>query len=50
MDSANWRYSAEWGGGNVNGNAGDKIDERVAQEDGDVINDVPWSKSTLQQW
>jgi len=34
----------------VNDNAGDQIDEGVAQEDGDVINDVPKSKSTSQQW
>jgi hypothetical protein len=33
----------------VNDHAGDQIDERVAQENGDVLNDVPSSKSTLQQ-
>jgi hypothetical protein len=34
----------------VNDNADEQIDEKVAQEDWDVINDVPRSKSTLQQW
>jgi hypothetical protein len=37
-------------GGNVNEHAGDQIEGRVAQEDGDVMNDVPGSKSTSQQW
>jgi len=33
----------------VNEYAGYQIDERVAHEDGDVINDVPRSKTTSQQ-
>jgi hypothetical protein len=33
----------------VNERAGYQIDERVAQEDGDVIHDVPRYKSTSQQ-
>ena len=34
----------------MNDHAGDQIDEKVAQEDMDVINDVPRAKSTSQQW
>jgi hypothetical protein len=34
----------------VNDHADDQRDERVAQEVGDVINDVPRSKSSLQKW
>ena len=34
----------------MNDHAVDQIDERVAQEDGDVMNDVGRSKSTSQKW
>lgn len=33
----------------MNDHAGYQVDERIAQEDGDVIHDVPRSNSTSQQ-